>query len=166
MLKCKNIHHSGAHEASTGPVVCLYFLGFFFVSTLFHPHPKHAQSSVRHRGMFSKVTLLLVCVFIITAASIGFPQGLCLEGCTCGLCAGPFDVATNVSSCSLSKKKKRNCSLTEREVRNVTAASKQGQQCAGTGVMPAKVCPHTVEKGHIFKAERAMGGLVGRHGGA
>ena len=135
------------------PVVCLYFLGFFFVSTLFHPHPKHAQSSVRHRGMFSKVTLLLVCVFIITAASIGFPQGLCLEGCTCGLCAGPFDVATNVSSCSLSKKKKRNCSLTEREVRNVTAASKQGQQCAGTGVMPAKVCPHTVEKGHIFKAE-------------
>lgn len=66
--------------------VCLAFLGYVLAATLFRPRESDVVSSVQHRLLFSKLTLLFVCIFTVIAGSIGYPQGLCEIDCVCGAC--------------------------------------------------------------------------------
>ena len=68
-------------------VACLSFSAFFVIAIMFRP-AQSTTASVTHRGVFSKVALLLVCTVAIAAASIGYPQGLCPVNCACGVCEG------------------------------------------------------------------------------
>ena len=67
-------------------VACFSFSAFFIVAAMFQA-AQSATASVTHRGIFSKVALLFVCIVAIAAASIGYPspQGVC-SNCTCGVC--------------------------------------------------------------------------------
>ena len=67
-------------------VACFSFSAFFIVAIMFQP-AQSATASVTHRGIFSMVALLFVCIVAIAAASIGYPspQAVC-SNCTCGVC--------------------------------------------------------------------------------
>ena len=68
------------------PAAYLCFLGFLFTATCFRPTNRVA-SSLRNRKIFSMVNLVLVCTAAISAAAIGYPQGLCPANCVCGACS-------------------------------------------------------------------------------
>ena len=68
------------------PAVCLVLLGFFLSATLFRPIDAKLVNSMQHRSLFSKLSVLLACIFAIVSASIGYPQGLCDSECKCGFC--------------------------------------------------------------------------------
>ena len=113
---------------------------------MFQP-AQSATASVTHRGIFSKMALLFVCVVAIAAASIGYPspQGVC-SNCTCGVCKvfrseEQVPEARNVSCAE----KERSIAVmsnaaTGREPNATTVSQRKCTASDDNGVQPPAMC--------------------------
>lgn len=123
------------------PTVCIVFVNFFVTSAILQPHG-NVRASIRHRLLFSKLMLLLMCGYALCAAFIGYPQGICRSECTCGACRASFRFASraynkseNVSSYA--------SSCTEIEKRTLESKTATTTECSlgsDAQVKPADAC--------------------------
>ncbi len=119
------------------PAAVLVMTGFLFTALFLRPK-KLVDASITHRTLFSKVGLFLVCMYAVAAASIGYPQGLCDDSCSCGMCAG---FKTPISDGPPQNRTK--CSTREVYLNSTNAGSADSvfATCAkGEAVEPAEPC--------------------------
>ena len=121
------------------PIGFTQLLGFLGILAVCRPRA-HPVASVRHRKLFAKIHLLVVCAVAIFGAEIGYPQGLCKANCTCGLC---HQIETQKPR---ERKDNLNCSRREVAVNSTLGIfascgdDRDQASCSGNGVQPAEIC--------------------------